>query len=181
MYHRLRFFWVGLVALSLISCGNDGELGALKAQLETIKRKPQGSVQPPPVFKSYEGFTYGAAFLRSPFAPPVSKDAANRAAGIKNNGLHPNPNRAKEPLEAFDLNALTMVGSLKRGNKRLYGLVADSEGNVYRVQEGSYLGRSDGRVIKITEAQIDFVELVSDSTGGWVESPKSLTLTEKSE
>ena len=51
---------------------------------------------------------------------------------------------------------------------------------VHRVKIGDYLGTNHGKVVAISESQIDVVEIVTDGEGGWVERPRSLTLKERS-
>jgi type IV pilus assembly protein PilP len=51
---------------------------------------------------------------------------------------------------------------------------------VHRLKVGDYLGRNDGRVVAISEGEIDVVEIVPDGEGGWLERPRTLTLKERS-
>ncbi len=177
-FKGLRLWAVSLGLLSLVACGQGESLDALQARLVTIKQKPQGFVELPPTFKSYEGFTYSASVLRSPFSLPVVVELVKSAVGAK--AVHPDVSRVKEPLEAFPIESLTMVGGLQRENKKLYGLVTNKDGNVYRVQEGSYLGQNDGKIVSLSDAQINLVELMPDGAGGWVERARSLSLKSES-
>lgn len=171
---KLRLGVVSFILLALVGCNQDEGLDALKIRLVEIKQKPQGSIAVPPAFKFYDGFTYGASALRSPFVLPVAVSEANKSVG--NTGIHPDPNRVKEPLEAFPIDSLKMVGSLRQQDKKLYGLVSDQEGNVYRVSVGNYMGRNEGKIISLSEVQIILRELVPDSMGGWIESSRPLSL-----
>ena len=64
-------FTVLSVAL-LAGCATDGEFADLRAQMEEVKKRPKGRIEPPPEFKTYKTFSYSAAALRSPFSPPVA-------------------------------------------------------------------------------------------------------------
>ena len=46
----------------------------------------------------------------------------------------------------------------------------------YRVQPGTYMGQSDGRVTAVYEDRIELVELVPDGAGGWLERPAAMAL-----
>jgi len=60
-----------------------------------------------------------------------------------------------------------------------WGLVASkSDGTIYRVKVGDYLGDKDGKIINITENQIEVVELHPDGTGCWAEKTVNLALYE---
>ena len=44
---------------------------------------------------------------------------------------------------------------------------------------GDYLGRNEGRIVAITESQVDIVEIVPDGEGGWLERPRTIPLKER--
>jgi len=70
-----------------------------------------------------------------------------------------------------------MVGTLANGGGR-YALIKGGDG-VHRVKIGDYLGRNHGRIVEISDAGVDVVEIVPDGEGGWLERPRSLTLKER--
>jgi type IV pilus assembly protein PilP len=71
-----------------------------------------------------------------------------------------------------------MVGTL--GNAAGRFALMRGAGGVHRMKVGDYLGRNDGRIISITDAQVDVVELVPDGEGGWLERPRTIPLKERS-
>ena len=85
-------------------------------------------------------------------------------------------NRRKEPLEAFPLDSMSLVGSMTRRDGRYAILKVDNL--LYYVKAGAYMGQNFGRVIKIDEAEISLREIVQDSTGDWVERISTLQLQE---
>jgi type IV pilus assembly protein PilP len=91
--------------------------------------------------------------------------------------LAPELRRRKEPLEDYDLDALTMVGSLHRGGQTQALVQADKL--LYLVRAGQHLGPNYGLATKITENQIVLREIVQNSTGQWIERPAVLPLQEK--
>ena len=90
-------------------------------------------------------------------------------------GVHPDTNRRKEPLETFPLDSLRMVGTLEQHNK-LWALVADPNGVVYRIAKGNYVGQNHGRIDNISNDKITLTEIVPDPSGGWRERPTSIGL-----
>lgn len=140
--------------------------------IENGKRQPPGKIPPLPVFTPYKPHVYDAAGFRSPFEPPAVVEKKILAA--KSN-VKPDLNRPKQRLENYDFTSLTMVGSIAQSGV-LWALIQDPEGSIERVREGYYLGRNHGRIIDMTELQIDVVEIVPDGVDGWLERPNAIRL-----
>jgi len=85
--------------------------------------------------------------------------------------------RAPEPLEAFDLGALKLVAVMQMGGKHV-AMVEDHEGKGYVVRKGSYIGRDNGRVVNITERNVEIVEDEFNVVGEIVQRKAVLTLNE---
>jgi type IV pilus assembly protein PilP len=51
---------------------------------------------------------------------------------------------------------------------------------VHRVKVGDYLGRDNGRIVSVSDSQVDVIEIVSDGEGAWLERPRSISLKERS-
>ncbi len=88
-------------------------------------------------------------------------------------------NRPLEPLERFDLSALKLVATFKRGKTRV-AMVEDPSGRGYIIRRGSRIGRNNGRVEKITDDTVYIVEEVIGPGGDLIERQTTLTLKEVS-
>lgn len=164
-----------LLVVLLSSCtGNDG-MAEIQNYVQSVVNRPPGQIEPPPEFVSYVAFTYSAASLRSPFDIPI--DAATAMRNQQNDEVKPDENRPKEYLENFAVGGLTMVGTIGRGGQ-VWALIKDETNNINRVTVGNYLGKNHGRIIGITETQIDMIEIVPAGDGGWIERPQTITLSE---
>ncbi|KTT11090.1 pilus assembly protein PilP [Pseudomonas oryzihabitans] len=163
-----------LLTMVLAGCGSS-DTSDLQAFIDEARAKPNGSIEPEPQSPTYEPFTYAAAALRSPFQAPVRIDPTARQRG--NGNIKPDLNRPKQFLEGFNIETFNMVGTLANAEGR-YALVSGA-GGVHRVKVGDYLGRNDGRITKITDGEIDVIEIVPDGEGGWLERPRTITLKEK--
>jgi type IV pilus assembly protein PilP len=148
----------------------------LQGFMDEVRTKPKGQIEPLPQFQPYEPFSYGAADMRSPFQPPVKIDLTARQKGSKN--IKPDESRPKQFLEGFNIETFQMVGTLANTSGR-FALIKGA-GGVHRVKVGDFLGRNDGRIVSITEGQIDVIEIVPDGEGGWLERPRTLSLIESS-
>jgi type IV pilus assembly protein PilP len=85
--------------------------------------------------------------------------------------------RVSEPLEDFDLGALKLVAIMQMGNKRA-AMVENHEGKGFVVREGSYIGRDNGRVVNITERNVEIMEDEFNVVGEVVQRKAVLTLDE---
>jgi type IV pilus assembly protein PilP len=163
-----------IAGLCLAAC--DGtEHKDLKNELEILTKNVKGNIEPLPTVKPYQPVAYQALELPDPFKP--SKIVlANEKQGSKGTGQAPDDKRPKEPLEAFPLESLKMVGTLAR-SKNVFALVKADQG-LYRVRVGNYLGQNYGVITKITESEITLRELVQDGGDEWNERTSSLLLQE---
>jgi len=165
---------IAVAAVCLLSgCGRTisstpGEAPNLNSWLDEVRARPAPPLEPLPVMQQFESFEYSAQNLRDPFSDRWISESGN-------GGLRPDPNRRKEPMEAFPLDGLNMVGSIGAGSG-LVALVLGPDKVTYRVRPGMYMGQSDGRVTSVHEDRIELVELVPDGAGGWLERPASIAL-----
>jgi type IV pilus assembly protein PilP len=167
--------WTAVIALALVlaACGGEQHQD-LKEELKKLTADLRGRVSPLPVVKPYQAVPYTAADLPDPFGPAKIELLTKRAGA--GGGKRPDMNRPREPLEAFPLESLKMVGVLER-NKQFQALVrADS--SIYRVKPGNYMGQNFGLVTGISENQIQVRELIQDAAGDWAERVSALQLQE---
>lgn len=169
-----KFLIISLLA-PLCLAGCSASFDDVQSQMEAIRQKPRGKVEPPPEFNPMPTFTYAAHQLRSPFAPPLGADQQVLNTGKK---VEPDLSRPQEYLERFNLEALRLRGTLQKPAGLLYALIEDSNGGVQRVRVGNYLGKNQGKIVDITATQVAIVEIVPDGRDGWVERPRSLILSE---
>jgi type IV pilus assembly protein PilP len=162
---RLPWLLLLLLCAGLTACG--GGRGELEKWVAEVKAKPAPPLPPLPVMQQFETFEYTAQNQRDPFDQSFS--------GESGNGPRPDPGRRKQTLEMFSLDGLKMVGTLGTG-KSVVALVMAPDKVTYRVQPGTYMGQSDGRVTAVYEDRIELVELVPDGAGGWLERPAKMAL-----
>jgi type IV pilus assembly protein PilP len=156
-----------LLSGTLAGCGA-GQSDLLQ-YIDEVKARPGGRIEPLPQIKPYETFTYEAQNVRSPFMPG---SPSGRAASA---GPRPDSNRAKEYLEQFPLDTLTMAGTLSQGS-RVYGLVQTQDGLLHKVLPGNYIGQYDGRVVSVLPSEIQVEELVPDGIGGFYRRSAAIAL-----
>ena len=161
--------------LFLAACGGD-EHQDLKEELKGLTKDMRGRIEPLPVVKPYEPVPYRAFDLPDPFSAAKIELALSTAAKSKVGANAPDTIRPKEPLEAYPLESLKMVGTLSQKGAT-YALVR-ADASVYRVKAGNYLGQNFGIITGITENQINLKELVQDASGDWSERKTALLILE---
>ena len=162
-----------LACLGLASCGGE-QHSDLRQFVKDSDNLPHSPIPPLPDVKPYEPFAYDAYDLVDPFKPRKIEPPKKSDAG----GLQPDLSRRREPLEAYPIENLRMVGTLQQG-KTNYALVKSPDNNLFRVKPGNYMGQNFGLITAISESTIKFKEIVQDSTGDWAERESTLMLIDE--
>ena len=55
-------------------------------------------------------------------------------------------------------------------------VVQTNDGLVHRVTVGNHMGQNYGRIVAISDAQIQLVEIIPDGLGGFLERPAAIAL-----
>ena len=160
-------------AVLLASCGGE-EQSELRQELAAITKDLRGRVDPLPQVRSFEPVPYKGESMVDPFMPSRIVVAQASASTGSGGGLQPDLNRPKEPLEAFPLESIQMVGTLSQ-NKDKFALVR-AGASLFRVKKGNYVGQNFGVITDVDEGQINVKEVVQDSGGDWVERSTSLQM-----
>ncbi len=167
---------VAAVLAIAILAGCSADTDELSAWMEQQRREVKPNVSPLQAPKRFDPQPYLAAAAVEPFSPQKLSVALKQETRGPNSLLASQLNRRKEPLEAYPLDSMSMVGSVSRGAPSAL-LRVDTL--LYQVKVGDYLGQNYGRVKKITETGIELQEIVQDATGEWIERPAQLQLQER--
>jgi type IV pilus assembly protein PilP len=159
---------------SLAACSGE-EHGDLKQELATLTKDVRGRVDPLPQVRPYEPVPYTAEAQIDPFRPERI-DIAKAGVAATTSKLAPDQNRPKEPLEAFPLESIQMLGTITQ-SKETFALVKAGT-NLYRVRKGNYMGQNFGVITGIDDGQIALKELIQDAAGEWMERSSALQLVE---
>lgn len=170
--HMMRATLVVLAVTGLSACG--GNNTDLQQYIDEVKSRPGRRIEPLPTVKPAPSYVYEPGTRRSPFLP----DTPTNAVSANPNAVQgPDPNRPREFLEQFPLDSLRMVGSLEI-NQVKAGLVQASDGLVHRVLIGNHIGQNYGRVLAISESEIELVEIIPDGLGNYIQRPATIGLSD---
>jgi len=164
-----------LLLLTLQGCVDDQD--ELQQWMEQQKREVKPSVEPLSAPKKFIPQSYAALNGVEPFSTQKLTVALKQEARQPNSLLAAEINRRKEPLEAYPIDSMSMVGSVVRGGHPYALLRVDNL--LYQVKQGDYLGQNYGKILTISETGVSFREIVQDAAGEWIERMSALQLQER--
>jgi type IV pilus assembly protein PilP len=174
-----RTRWLGccavLMSSLLAACG--AEQQELSEWMEQQKREVKPNVEPLSPPKTFTPQAYVALTGVEPFSQQKLTVALKQEARQPNSLLAAEINRRKEPLEAYPLDSMSMVGSVVRSGRQYALLRVDNL--LYQVKQGDYLGQNYGKIMRITETDVGLREIVQDAAGEWIERNSALQLQER--
>ncbi|MCL9684433.1 pilus assembly protein PilP [Legionella maioricensis] len=152
---QIKILLISFVALLLNACSGDNS--DLVKYINDIKARPALKIEPIPQFAPLPIFKFPENDnRRNPFKP----------IDLKRTDLFaPDQKRRKQPLEAFPLDSLKFVGTLKEGSE-VWALIKLPSNQISRIRIGEYMGQNYGRVIVIKGDLIKLEETIKNS-GTW--------------
>jgi type IV pilus assembly protein PilP len=163
------------IVLNLAGCSAGQD--ELQEWMELQRREVKPSVTPLSPPKKFIPEPYAAVNAVEPFSTQKLTVALKQEARQPNSLLASEVNRPKQPLEAYPLDSMEMVGSVNKQARPTALLRVDKL--LYQVKLGDYLGQNYGKITKISETDLSLREIVQDATGEWIERNTTLELQEK--
>lgn len=166
-------------AFALVGCGASGQEELVQWMAE-LKATTKPMVKPLSEPKQFNPEDYIARTVIDPFniqklTQAILQDSAkNSTTGTTL--IDVQRARKKESLEAYPLDTMVMVGSMTKESLPIALLKIDNL--IYQVKTGNHIGQNYGQITKITETQVQLLEVVQDATGDWVNRTSSLDLQE---
>ncbi len=171
-------FRLGCITLALCAlAGCSAEHEELQQWMDQQRREAKPNVPPLQAPKKFDPEPYAQAQGVEPFSNQKLTVALKQEARQPNSLLSAELNRRKEPLEAYPLDSMSMVGSVSKQGQPFALLRVDNL--LYQVKVGDHLGQNYGRITKIAETEIAMREIVQDAAGEWIERPATLQLQER--
>lgn len=166
----------GLLAAGLLAgCGAD--LEELQAWMDQQRREVKPNVEPIAPPKKFDPEPYALAESVDPFSAQKLSVAIRQEVRQQSALLAAELNRRKEPLEAYPLDSMAMVGSVTKEGRPHALLKVDNL--LYQVSAGQYLGQNYGKITRISETEVVLREIVQDAAGEWIERTSNLMLQER--
>jgi type IV pilus assembly protein PilP len=176
----ILLFFAALSTLLLAGCGASKE-DDIRQWMVDERNLTRPKVKPIPEPKRFKPEAYTNASTIEPFSNQKLTQALKRdSAQVASNGglVAPELARRKEPLEAFPLDSMSLVGSIVKAGQPVALVKVDNL--LYQVKLGNYLGQNYGKVTKISETDVTLREIVQDAVGEWIERVATFALQERS-
>jgi type IV pilus assembly protein PilP len=164
-----------LLPMVLAGCGDAQD--ELSQWMEQQRREVKPNVTPLSPPRKFDPQPYLAANAVEPFSTQKLAVALKQEARQQNSLLAAEVNRRREPLEAYPIDSMSMVGSVTKQARPQALLRVDKL--LYQVKVGDYIGQNYGKIRSITETEVTYREIVQDAAGEWTERISSLQLQEK--
>jgi type IV pilus assembly protein PilP len=164
------------LSMSLLTgCAVDHD--ELRQWMEQQRREINPSVTLLQAPKKFDPEPYSQTETVEPFSSQKLSVALKQDARAPSSLLARQLNRRKEPLEAFPLDSMSMVGSVAKQGQPYALLRVDAL--LYQVKVGDHIGQNYGQITRISETEVTLQETVEDAAGEWIQRPATLQLQER--
>jgi type IV pilus assembly protein PilP len=174
---RSRLTLIAVAASSLLVAGCGADLDELQGWMDQQKREVKPNVTPLAPPRKFDPQPYAAVDGVDPFSNQKLAVALKRDERAPSSLLAAELNRRKEPLEAYPLDNMSMVGFVNKQGRPMALLKVD--GLLYQVKPGDYIGQNFGRVLRVGETEMVLREVVQDAAGEWIERNSTLQLVQR--
>ena len=168
---------LAVASLVMLATGCADEQDELQQWMEQQKREVKPSVLPLNAPKKFNPQPYASMDGVEPFSTQKLTVALKQEARQPNSLVSAEINRRKEPLEAYPLDSMSMVGSVMKQGRQYAFMRVDNL--LHNVKVGDYLGQNYGKITKISETDVSLREIVQDAAGEWIERTSAIQLQEK--
>lgn len=180
LFLRTARVWAAAPALLLLLAACNAEHEELQTWMDQQRQEIQPNVKPIEPPGKFNPQPYDGLSGVEPFSQQKLLVALKQEDQKESPLLIAERSRRREPLEAYPLDTMVMVGSVARKGEPQYALLR-VEKLLYQVRVGDYLGQNYGRIMRITETEIALREIVQEATGEWIERPVTLQLQEQAQ
>ncbi|KAA3625852.1 MAG: hypothetical protein DWQ08_08835 [Proteobacteria bacterium] len=160
----------------LAACSPRADLSDLRQFTRDAFKNKRPEVEPMPQLDPYESYVYTGEALTDPFLALNLRDNEPVTASEDSGEVY-QPERRREPLEQFPLDALSMFGTMSREG-RDWALIGSPDGGTHTVTVGNHMGQQNGKIVGISEQEVVLREVVKGPSGQWEERRATVTLVQ---
>ena len=153
------------------------QLDDLQAYTQEVKSRAQPQIEPYVEFQVQPPFVYTSSSLKSPFKYPEGVATPLKKPRIENCS-EPNFDRKKEELEAYGLDALSLMGNFKLKGER-WALIKSNDGILHKAKIGSRIGVFYGTITQVGTDSITIRQLLPDGAGCWQRKTTTMNTASK--
>lgn len=172
----MKRLWIFLFIFSIAGCSENKDVSDLERFTTEAFKDHTPEVEPLPALQPQAVFIYTASSLIDPFDRENLKEKVEDLPSVAG-AAGPDRSRRKEPLEAFPLDSLKLVGVLAQ-NDQNWAVIRAPDKTVHRVKEGNYMGVNYGEILEVDDNTVAVSELVKNPVGRWEKKEANLILVE---
>jgi type IV pilus assembly protein PilP len=170
MYKKLLIL---LPTIFLFGCDETNRVEELRVQIEQKKLNTVVNIPPPPELKKFEVYNYQNAGLKSPFRNSISELKTEKKSFTD---IKPDNERTKEELESYELVSIKMTGTINKSDEQLEAILETENGKIFVVKNGNYIGKNNGKILKINKDKIEIEEIIANGSYRWQKRPATITM-----
>lgn len=160
---------LGVLGVAMLGGCASEEHQNLKEWMRDQTKGMRGKVPPLPEITAFPVVAYEASDLTSPFSPAKIVSAEIVVASTA-----PDRTRPPQPLEAFALEELRVMGVILSGATPYALMQTPPPSKPKHVGIGEYMGQNFGKITSITKDGVIVLETVRDVNGAWTPQEKLL-------
>ncbi|GAA05225.1 pilus assembly protein PilP [Photobacterium leiognathi] len=169
-----KVLWLLPIVIGLVGCKANDD--SVEQFIATTHSEAKARVKPLPESFVFTAETFVMTSKRVPFVKPIPEQLlAKEDTGTC---WQPQLDRPLSKLEEFALEKLAMKGAIGN-NKQLWGLVFTPEGDLMKIKPGQYIGLNRGKVLTVSDKEIEIEETLPDGKGCWLKRPTKLALVQQ--
>jgi type IV pilus assembly protein PilP len=170
----MKWLGVAFVLLGLLTACSGGAGDDLQGWMDSVANDQRGKIPPLPKIKVYVPLAYTAASQMDPFDnAKLEPDVKGYAQGKGAPDFEAREAR-NNIMERYPLESMTMIGYLNINNQPMAAVLFD--GITKQVKVNDWIGMDFGRVVKVTDQEVELEETIQDASGDWVVRSNSLQL-----
>lgn len=171
---KIRTLLVAALSACLLSaCGE--EHGDLQEWMNSVGNERRGKIDPLPPIKAYLPTSYKAASQMDPFDNAKLEPETKNMYGVGPGAPNFDEREARNNImERYPLEAMRMIGYLKIENQPMAVVFVDRI--TKQVKVGDWIGLDFGKVLKVTDQEVELEETIQDSNGDWNTRTNSLQM-----
>ncbi|MDR2165812.1 MAG: pilus assembly protein PilP [Zoogloeaceae bacterium] len=172
---KVKTFCVVFAALCFLSACGDGEHEDLQAWIDSVGNDQRGKIPPLPKIRTYVPVTYSVSSSLDPFddakLEPDIKGGYAQGKGAPDFDAREARNNI---LERYSLENMRMIGYLNINNQPMAVVFVDQL--TKQVKVGDWIGLDFGRVLRVTDQEVELEETIQNADGDWSTRNNSLQL-----
>lgn len=167
-------FFICVLSILVLSGCKSSHIDEVKEEIQYAKETAIAIPPEIPKLKKQEIYVYTSMGTKSPFRNTITEITKSKKTFTD---VQPDLERTKGELEQYNIESFIMMGTIKKQTeKNQEAILMASNGKIYSVNIGDYLGKNNGQIKKITSKKIEIEEIIQNGAYRWVKRPTMISM-----